>query len=91
MRYEPSRPASAVANKETELEHNLGFAASVAEFGMLLRQSPFKGASTWKRRPIWHVRIVAAIPMAIAPSYVRLIDLAASLVSSTGDSPLTRR
>ena len=30
-----------------ELTPNLGFAAAVAEFGMLLRKSEFKGQATW--------------------------------------------
>src|SRR5204863_2181140 len=36
-----------VAGRATVAPRHLGFAAAVAEFGMLLRQSPFKADATW--------------------------------------------
>ena len=40
----------AVKNATGELSPNLGFAAAVAEFGMLLRQSPHRGSATHAER-----------------------------------------
>jgi Ca-activated chloride channel family protein len=37
-----------VADRTGELSGNIGFAAAVAEFGMLLRGSEFKGSATWE-------------------------------------------
>jgi Ca-activated chloride channel homolog len=81
----------AVANNETELEHNLGFAASVAEFGMLLRQSPFKGDSTWEAAAELGRAHRGSDPDGYRSEFVRLIDLAASLDRQRATSPLTRR
>jgi Ca-activated chloride channel family protein len=36
-----------VLGRHTTSARHLGFAASVAQFGMLLRDSPFKGDATW--------------------------------------------
>ena len=38
-----------VRKAEPRMSHNLGFAAAVAEFGMLLRRSEFSGAATWQQ------------------------------------------
>jgi Ca-activated chloride channel family protein len=81
----------AVAKKETELEHNLRFAASVAEFGMLLRQSPFKGDSTWEAAAELARAHRGSDPDGYRFEFVRLIDLAASLDRQRATSPLTRR
>ena len=35
-----------VKNRTSELSQNVGFAAAVAEFGMLLRQSEYRGSSS---------------------------------------------
>jgi Ca-activated chloride channel family protein len=80
-----------VSNKETELEHNLGFAASVAEFGMLLRQSPFKGDSTWEAAAELARAHRGSDPDGYRSEFLRLIDLAASLDRQRATSPLTRR
>ena len=39
-----------VKNRTAELSANVGFAAAVAEFGMLLRQSEHRGSSTFRMR-----------------------------------------
>lgn len=60
----------------------LGFAAAVAEFGMLLRDSPFKGDASYE-----HVRALAQEHLGPNPNeyrqeFVRLIDAAARLSGS---------
>jgi Ca-activated chloride channel family protein len=81
----------AVANKATELEHNLGFAAAVAEFGMLLRQSAFKGDATWEEAAELARAHRGPDPDGYRAEFVRLLDLAASLDRQRATSPLTRR
>jgi Ca-activated chloride channel homolog len=81
----------AVENKATELEHNLGFAASVAEFGMLLRQSAFKGDATWEEAAELARAHRGGDPDGYRSEFVRLLDLAASLDRQRATSPITRR
>jgi Ca-activated chloride channel family protein len=81
----------AVTNTETELHHNLGFAASVAEFGMLLRRSDFKGDATWEEAAELARAHRGSDPDGYRAEFVRLLDLAASLDRRRATSPLTRR
>ena len=46
----------------------LGFAAAVAEFGMLLRKSEFRAAPPGRARRSWRGSTAARIPTATAPS-----------------------
>jgi Ca-activated chloride channel family protein len=69
---------------------NLGFAAAVAEFGLLLRRSEYKGNATWA-----HVAELAkehrgADADGYRAEFIRLIDVAAALDGrrTTTDSPL---
>ena len=80
-----------VANRETELERNLGFAAAVAEFGMLLRQSSFKGDATWDEAARLAKTHRGSDPDGYRAEFSRLVDLAASLDRQRATSPLTRR
>ncbi len=69
----------AVANTPTPARGNVGFAAGVAEFGMLLRQSGFRADATWEDA----ARLAREHRGADADGYraelIRLIDLAAAL------------
>ncbi|HYT76722.1 MAG TPA: YfbK domain-containing protein, partial [Vicinamibacterales bacterium] len=68
-----------VAGRNTTSSKNLGFAAAVAEFGMLLRRSEYKADATWEDA----VRLASAHRGDDADGYraefIRLVDLAASL------------
>jgi Ca-activated chloride channel family protein len=68
-----------VANRLNGATRHIGFAAAVAEFGMLLRGSEFKGDSTWSDV----VRLATANRGSDRDGYraefIRLVELAASL------------
>ena len=71
---------------------HIGFAAAVAQFGMLLRNSPFKADSTWADV----VKLAAANrgsdPDGYRAEFIRLVDLAAALDRQrTVTSDATRR
>jgi Ca-activated chloride channel family protein len=68
----PDRPAA-------ELSQNLGFAAAVAEFGLLLRKSEFKGQATWASAKELARRHRGDDPDGYRAELARLIDLAAAL------------
>ena len=80
-----------VANHAAALERNTGFAAAVAEFGMLLRQSAFKGDATWQEAAELARAHRGDDPDGYRAEFARLIDLAASLDRQHATSPLTRR
>ena len=81
-----------VAGRNTTSPRHLGFAAAVAEFGMLLRNSDFKADATWADA----VKLATAHrgddPDGYRAEFVRLVELAASLdrQRSTGTSDLRR-
>ena len=68
-----------VVAKYTAAPKHVGFAAAVAEFGMLLRNSPFKADAAWADA----VRLATAHRGTDADGYraefARLVDLAAAL------------
>ena len=68
-----------VAGRNTTSPRHLGFAAAVAEFGMLLRNSSFKADATWADA----VKLASAHrgddPDGYRAEFVRLVELAASL------------
>ena len=74
-----------------ELTPNLGFAAAVAEFGMLLRRSEFKGEATWRTPQDLARRYRGDDPDGYRAEFVRLIDLAAALDAQQMTSPQARR
>jgi len=69
----------AVAGRNTVTPRHIAFAAAVAEFGMLLRESPFKADATW----LDVVRRASANrgsdPDGYRAEFIRLVALAASL------------
>jgi Ca-activated chloride channel family protein len=81
-----------VPSRYTSAPKHVGFAAAVAEFGMLLRDSPFKADATWSDA----VKLAVAHRGLDADGYraefVRLAELAASLDRQrTTTSEVSRR
>jgi Ca-activated chloride channel family protein len=74
-----------------ELTQNLGFAAAVAEFGMLLRKSEHKGSATWASAIELAKRFRGADADGYRAEFVRLAELASSLDAHDMTSPQSRR
>ena len=74
----------AVTDEAGELSANLGFAAAVAEFGMLLRKSEHLGQASWTEAAELARRHRGVDPDGYRAEFVRLVDLAAALASQTG-------
>jgi Ca-activated chloride channel family protein len=81
----------AVPDRSGALTANLGFAAAVAEFGMLLRNSEFKGQSTWSSALDLARRYRGEDPGGYRGEFVRLIELAAALQANELTQEQTRR
>jgi Ca-activated chloride channel homolog len=60
---------------------SLGFAAAVAQFGMLLRDSEFRGEATWESARRLARQYRGEDPDGYRAEFVRLVDLAAALVA----------
>ncbi len=69
----------AVRNDAPRLTPNVGFAASVAEFGMLLRQSAFKGDASWDEAGRLARTYRGEDPEGYRAEFARLVDLASGL------------
>lgn len=69
----------AVRDRSGESSGNLGFAAAVAQFGMLLRNSEFKGTASWTSVQALAKRHRGEDPDGYRAEFVRLVDLAAAL------------
>jgi Ca-activated chloride channel family protein len=74
-----------VKNHTSELSQNVGFAAAVAEFGMLLRQSEYRGSATHAEAASLARRFRGADPDGYRAEFVRLIELAATLPRQTSE------
>ena len=81
----------AVRDRAGELTPNLGFASAVAEFGMLLRGSEFKGQATWSTAQELARRYRGDDPDGYRAEFVRLVELAAALDAQNLTSPQSRR
>jgi Ca-activated chloride channel family protein len=68
-----------VRNRVADGSARLGFAASVAEFGMLLRNSEHKGAASWRQTADLARRHRGEDPDGYRAEFVRLVELADSL------------
>jgi Ca-activated chloride channel homolog len=77
----------AVPDRVGELAANLGFASAVAEFGMLLRNSDYRGQATWSSAQELARRHRGEDPDGYRAEFVRLIDLAAALQRQGGSGP----
>ena len=87
-----SRPIGvAVRDRVGPLTPSIGFAAAVAQFGMLLRDSEFKGASSWASARALARQHRGEDPDGYRGEFVRLVDLAAALQSQKGPAEQTRR
>ena len=79
-----------VVARNTAAPRHVGFAAAVAEFGMLLRDSPFKADATWADA----LKLAAANrgedPDGYRAEFGRLVDLAASLDRRQGTTASRR-
>jgi Ca-activated chloride channel family protein len=98
LRYkEPDAAASQLVSHvvragNVESGSNLGFAAAVAEFGMLLRSSEFKGEATWESARALAERHRGEDADGYRAEFIRLIELAAALEGEGGvQSSGTRR
>jgi Ca-activated chloride channel family protein len=80
-----------VAGRNTVTPRHVGFAAAVAEFGMLLRQSPFKADATWADAAKLAAAHRGDDPDGYRAEFVRLVDLAASLDRQRSISPTVSR
>jgi Ca-activated chloride channel family protein len=83
--------ALAVRDRAGELTPNLGFAAAVAEFGMLLRKSEFTGQATWTTAQELARRYRGEDPDGYRAEFVRLAELASALDAQNMTSPLSRK
>ncbi len=81
----------AVRDQSRELTPNLGFAAAIAEFGMLLRRSEFKGQATWESARAMAKRYRGDDPDGYRAEFVRLVELAAALDAQNATSPQSRK
>jgi Ca-activated chloride channel family protein len=85
LRYkEPTGDASqlmsvAVRDRSGSLSLNLGFAAAVAEFGMLLRHSDHVGQATWSEARDLARRHRGEDPDGYRAEFIRLVELASAL------------
>ena len=68
-----------VKNRTTEMSANVGFAAAVAEFGMLLRESEHRGSSTHTGVAALARRYRGTDPDGYRAEFVRLVELAEAL------------
>jgi Ca-activated chloride channel family protein len=80
-----------VKNATGELSPNVGFAAAVAEFGMLLRQSPHRGSATHAGAAALARRFRGADPDGYRAEFVRLVELAEALVRQADRRQADRR
>jgi Ca-activated chloride channel family protein len=81
-----------VRNATSESGANLGFAAAVAQFGMLLRNSEFKGEATWDSTRSLARRYRGDDTDGYRAEFIRMIDLAAELNGQKRTTePITRR
>jgi Ca-activated chloride channel family protein len=74
-----------VKNRTSELSANVGFAAAVAEFGMVLRQSEHRGSSTLQDAAALGRRFRGADPDGYRAEFVRLVELAETMSRQTSE------
>jgi Ca-activated chloride channel family protein len=71
--------AVAVPDRSGELSSNIGFAAAVAEFGMLLRKSEYRGRATWSSVVELARRFRGEDRDGYRAEFIKLVELAAAL------------
>ena len=70
-------------NRVTERSDNAGFAAAVAEFGMLLRHSEHRGDATYREAAALARRHRGRDESGYRAEFIRLIELAEALTRQT--------
>ena len=70
-----------IRNRPVAMTSNLGFASAVAEFGMLLRNSQYRGAASFESATLRARKFRGEDSDGYRSEFVRLADLAASLRS----------
>ncbi len=80
-----------VRDAEARMTSNLGFAAAVAGYGMLLRQSEFKGSATWKQVISLAREHRGRDEDGYRAEFIRLADLAAALSPTPPTDETARR
>jgi Ca-activated chloride channel family protein len=73
----------AVKNHTGEMSANVGFAAAVTEFGMLLRNSDYRGTATHAEAAALARKFRGADPDGYRTEFVKLVELAESLTRQT--------
>jgi Ca-activated chloride channel homolog len=68
-----------VANRPGSIGQNIGFASAVAEFGMLLRDAPDRGSSSFGHVLSLARRFRGDDPHGYRAEFIRLVELADSL------------
>jgi Ca-activated chloride channel family protein len=68
-----------VKNRTGELSSNLGFTAAIAEFGMLLRHSEYRGTATHAEAAALARRFRGSDPEGYRAEFVKLVELAEAL------------
>jgi Ca-activated chloride channel family protein len=71
----------AVDPRSGQRTDHIRFAASVAQFGMLLRNSAFKGQATWASTSALARAARGDDPDGFRAEFVRLVDLAGALAA----------
>ncbi len=80
-----------VSDKTAPAGRALGFASAAAEFGMLLRDSAFKGTATWASAQALAREHRGEDADGSRAEFIRLVDLAAALSTQREVTPQTRR
>jgi Ca-activated chloride channel family protein len=81
----------AVQDRAGELTANIGFASAVAQFGMLLRNSEFKGQASWTSSVDLARKFRGDDPDGYRTEFIRLAELAAALDAQGATSTQSRR
>jgi Ca-activated chloride channel family protein len=74
-----------VKNRTADLSPNLGFAAAVAEFGMVLRHSEHRGSSTYADAAVLARRFRGSDPDGYRAEFARLVELAQAMPRQTSE------
>jgi Ca-activated chloride channel family protein len=75
-----------VRNPSPRMTQNLGFASAVAEFGLLLRNSEYRGSATWDGVVSRAREHRGEDPDGYRAEFVRLVNVAAALGGKRGTS-----
>lgn len=73
----------AVRNRAGELSANVGFAAAIAEFGMMLRRSDYRGTASFEAAAALATKFRGADPDGYRAEFIRLVELAGALTRPT--------